>query len=109
MTDPITLKHFFSSLPRPFIELDQGLRAEIADRFSRTNRWTRDQQFGTLEKVLEKAKSTEEKEVLVKLCQVFRHYPAEGGRAFTKPLFRTEVSLLNKCTTYRISPSANAS
>jgi hypothetical protein len=79
MTDLMTLKHFFSSLPRPFIEIDQELRAEIARRFNGTNRWTQD--LGTLGKVFEKAKSSEEKRVLVKLCRLLEHHPAEGSRS----------------------------
>lgn len=94
MTDSITLKHFFSSLPQPFIELDQDLRAEIARQFNKTNRWTQAQHLGTLGKVFDRAKSSDEKKVLVRLCKLLERYPAEGSRIFAKPLFRTEVSVL---------------
>jgi hypothetical protein len=102
MTDLMTLKHFFSSLPRPFIEIDRELRAEIARRFNGTNRWTQDQNLGTLGKVFEKAKSSEEKRVLVKLCRLLEHHPAEGSRVFVQPLFRMEVCMLSGYTTHRI-------
>ena len=94
MTDPIPLKHFFSSLPQPFIELDQGLRSEIARQFNRTNRWTQDQHLGTLGKVFDRAKSSEEKKVLVRLCKLLERHPAEGSRIFAEPLFRTAVRVL---------------
>jgi hypothetical protein len=91
MTDLITLKHFFSSLPQPFIELDRELRVEIARQFNRTIRLTQDQHLGTLGKVFERAKGSDEKRVLVRLCKLLERYPAEGSRIFSKPLFRTEV------------------
>jgi len=99
MTDSITLKHFFSSLPQPFIELDQELKAEIARHFSR---WTQDPDLGTLGKVFEKTKSSEEKKLLVRLLKLLERHPAEGSRIFAKPLFRAEVRVINEFTTYGI-------
>jgi len=94
------LEHFFSSLPQPFIELDQELRAEIVRQFNKTNRWTQDQHLGTLGKVFDTAKSLDEKKVLVRLCKLLERHPAEGSRIFAKPLFRTEVHMLNERPTY---------
>ena len=93
MADEQPLKHFFSSLPQPFIQIDPQLRAEIGYQFNMTTRWTKDPNLETLGKVVEKATNSDEKKLLVRLCKLLERHPAECSRIFVKPLFRLEVRL----------------
>ena len=91
------MKHFFSSLPQPFIQLDQELRAEIASKFNKTT-LTQDPHVETLGKVFGKATGLDEKRLLARLCKLLERHPAECSRIFVKPLFRLEVRVINEFT-----------